>query len=69
MDWSTLLAIGIVVYFLYKWGVSSHGFFYEKGVKFIKPLPFLGSSLNMFTQKQTMMEWIVDKYLEFPDEK
>jgi hypothetical protein len=63
------LALGLFVYAFYKWAVTHNGYFIEKNIRFIKPLPLLGSSSNFFTQKLAMSELMVKFYNSFANEK
>ncbi|CAO1441584.1 unnamed protein product [Diamesa hyperborea] len=56
-------------YLFYKWSTSTYDYFEKRGMVFSKPLMLVGSSINMFTQKESLAETINNWYKEFRNEK
>lgn len=67
----TLIIILIVgaVFLFYKWATSTYDYFAKRGMTFSKPVPLMGSNLNMFTRKLSFPEVIDAWYYEFRDVK
>uniref|UniRef100_A0A0K8TT67 Putative cytochrome n=1 Tax=Tabanus bromius TaxID=304241 RepID=A0A0K8TT67_TABBR len=60
--------LGLIAYSLLKLGTINYGYFQEKGVKFLKPLPFIGNNRWMFL-RQAVTDMLRDAYYTFPKEK
>ncbi|XP_055696953.1 probable cytochrome P450 9f2 [Phlebotomus papatasi] len=64
-----LVAVVLLIKFIYNEGYKNENFFKEKGIKFIKPKFIVGNSDNLFTRKQTSAEFFVNIYNYYPNEK
>lgn len=63
-----VLIVG-ALYLFYKWSTSTYDYFEKRGMVFSKPLMLVGSSINMFTKKESLSETINNWYKEFRNEK
>uniref|UniRef100_A0A1B6CZQ5 Cytochrome P450 n=1 Tax=Clastoptera arizonana TaxID=38151 RepID=A0A1B6CZQ5_9HEMI len=54
---------------LYYYFTSTFNYWKYRGVKFIKPLPFIGNMENFFTQKKHGAEWFSENYKLYEKEK
>ncbi|ALC46039.1 Cyp9f2 [Drosophila busckii] len=52
----------VILVLAYRWSVSTHGFFKERGIPCDNPYPFLGSTGKMFIVRQSMFDLIVELY-------
>ncbi|XP_061726412.1 cytochrome P450 6B7-like [Cydia pomonella] len=66
-----LVYIGIIVliWSLYLYGTHGYDYWRKKGVKYDKPLPFVGSTSRMFLQKQSLTDYFTELYRRYPEEK
>lgn len=57
------LAIFVVLLVLiYRWSVSSYGFFAERGIDHDKPYPFVGSMWDLVLRRKSMFDLIIELY-------
>lgn len=63
------LVFAAVLYAAYRWGTATFGFFKDKGVVFLKPVPFFGSFQSFIFRTKTFHDLVLDMYHEFKDEK
>lgn len=63
----TLLVILVVV--VYWYGIRTFCYWKNKGVKYEKPLPFVGNNLKQFMQKASLAMIATDIYNKYPNEK
>lgn len=66
-QWALILAT--VLYAVYRYGTSTFGFFKDKGVIFLKPMPFLGNFHSFIFKTKTFHDVVIDMYAQFKDEK
>ncbi|XP_059612486.1 probable cytochrome P450 9f2 [Phlebotomus argentipes] len=59
----------LFLWVLYKYGFQNEFFFRDRGVKFIKPLPFFGSSLPFFTNKENLIDFALKLSKKYRNEK
>lgn len=64
-----ILLVVLSLYLLYKWSISTFGFFEKQGIPFRKPLPLFGANLNTLFKTKSITENIDDWYKEFPNER
>uniref|UniRef100_A0A1B0D3B4 Uncharacterized protein n=1 Tax=Phlebotomus papatasi TaxID=29031 RepID=A0A1B0D3B4_PHLPP len=60
-----LVAVVLLIKFIYNEGYKNENFFKDKGIKFIKPKFIVGNSDNLFTRKQTSAEFFQLTVKEF----
>lgn len=58
-----------ILVLVYRWGISTHGFFDGKGVSFRKPLPLLGNLSAVLFRTRTFQEVLLDIYGQFGDKR
>lgn len=64
------VAIAVLLYLVYKWGISSYDYFEKKGIAFSKPMWLIGSTTtNMFINRKSFPETMEIMYNEFKHEK
>lgn len=59
----------IVVLGLYKFLTKNNDFFKKRGVKFIKPIPLFGSTLDLLSGKEDGVSVMLSFCRKFPEEK
>jgi hypothetical protein len=64
--WIILL---VVAFLLYKWGTSTFDYFEKRGIPYNKPLPFVGSRIGMLLRNSSAVDFLMEIYDEFKDEK
>lgn len=64
-----VLAICVILYLLYKWGIANNDYFEKKGVAFIKPTFLIGSNGHFFVNKMALHEVVQKWYKELAGEK
>jgi hypothetical protein len=64
--WIILL---VVAFLLYKWGTSTFDYFEKRGIPYNKPLPFVGSRIGMLLRNSSAVDFLMEIYNEFKDEK
>lgn len=70
ITWILVISIlAILSYYLYKIGTANFDHFEQRGIPFIKPLPFIGTGLPILTRKISGIELIRNVCNEFPDAK
>lgn len=63
------LVIGVILFSVYKWSISTYDFFEKKGIDFIKPTPFFGSIKDMLLKKTDVLTFAKNLYNHYPDKK
>ncbi|XP_063391522.1 cytochrome P450 6B2-like [Cydia fagiglandana] len=63
------IAIIVLIWSLYLYGIQGFDYWRKKGVKYDKPLPFVGSTLRLFLQKQSLTEYLTELYRRHPEDK
>lgn len=63
------ILILVAAWLLYKWGTSTFDYFEKRGIPYNKPLPFVGSRIGMFLRNSTAVDFIMELYNEFKDDK
>ncbi|XP_046975065.1 cytochrome P450 6B6-like [Vanessa cardui] len=64
-----LLLIGVILIALYFYGTRNFKYWEKRGVKFEKPLIFVGSNLKMFIDNVSVSERFAALYREYPNER
>ncbi|XP_055696969.1 probable cytochrome P450 9f2 [Phlebotomus papatasi] len=64
-----IVAVVLLVKFIFDQGYKNEDFFKDKSIKFIKPHFMVGNSGNLFTRKRTIPEFFIDAYTAYPKEK
>lgn len=67
-QWITLSIIALI-YIFYKWCTSTYGYFDEKGIPFIKPVPFFGNFMKILLQRESLTDTIYNLYMKFQNKK
>lgn len=65
----TALVIGVILFIVYKWSISTYDFFEKKGITFIKPTPFFGNMKEMLLKKTDFLTFAKHLYNHYPDKK
>lgn len=63
------LVIGVIIFIMYKWSISTYDFFEKKGIAFIKPIPFFGNMKEMLLKKSDFLTFAKKLYNHYPDKK
>ncbi|XP_059612488.1 probable cytochrome P450 9f2 [Phlebotomus argentipes] len=69
MAFVLLLLSAVILWFCYKYAYANENFFKGRGVKFIKPLPFFGSSFGFITNKENLISFVNKICKNFRNEK
>ncbi|XP_073965057.1 cytochrome P450 6B6-like [Choristoneura fumiferana] len=64
-----IIAFGVIVYLIYLLGTTNHDYWKNKGVKYEKPLPFIGSIRRVFFQEVSLAQYLAELYQKYPKEK
>lgn len=62
-----LLAITLILYALYKWVTLYHDYFEQRNLKYLNP-KFFGSTIGIFFNKYSAVEFAQRIYNAFPNE-
>ncbi|XP_073965058.1 cytochrome P450 6B6-like [Choristoneura fumiferana] len=63
------VAFGVTVYLIYLWSTRNHDYWKTRGVKYDKPVPFIGSIRRVFFQKVNFAQYLAELYQKYPNEK
>lgn len=61
--------MAVVIFLVYKWATQNDDYFEKKGVPALKPTLFFGNSVDFFTKKVDLIEFVRKLYDDFPNEK
>jgi cytochrome P450 family 9 len=64
-----IIFLAVIFYLIYKWGTSTFDYFEKKGIPYNKPYPFIGSRIGMLLRNSSAIDFILELYNEFKDEK
>lgn len=64
-----LLVIGVLLFIVYKWSISTYDFFEKKEIAFIKPIPLFGNMKEMLLKKSDFLTFAKNLYNYYPDKK
>ncbi|XP_055679447.1 probable cytochrome P450 9f2 [Lutzomyia longipalpis] len=64
-----LIALVAIVWLAIKYGLKNQHFFRERGIKFIKPLPYFGDSVAIFFNQENLLDYSIRVCNEFRREK
>lgn len=59
------------IYYLYKYSTKNYDYFEKinQKIKYVRPLPLVGSNFGMFFKKQPILHIMSDDYNKFRNEK
>lgn len=65
-----LIILGIfLVTLLYLYGTKDHKYWEKKGVTYVKPIPYFGTTLRVFIQQICISDQLCEYYFQYPAEK
>ncbi|KAI8441397.1 hypothetical protein MSG28_015012 [Choristoneura fumiferana] len=64
-----IIAICVLIGLLYLYGTQSYNYWKDKGVKYEKPLPFIGNAAPLFAHRVSVTTYITELYRKYPAEK
>ncbi|XP_013191571.1 cytochrome P450 6B6 [Amyelois transitella] len=67
MIFLTILLVGIVLLYLYN--IRNFDYWKKRGVTYVKPMLFVGSTVDVYLQKKSVTQYASEVYFKFPNEK
>ncbi|CAG5040811.1 unnamed protein product [Parnassius apollo] len=65
----TVIIAIITVLSLYVFGTRTYKYWEQRGIKYDKPIPFLGNNARNFLMQASQTEIVVEMYWKYPKEK
>lgn len=59
----------VSIFLIYKWAIKHREYFVRRGVPALKPVLFFGNSVDFFTKKVDLIDFVIRLYHDFPDKK
>lgn len=64
-----LSSICLCLYMIYRWVTQNHNYFEKKGIPALKPIPFVGNTIEYYLKKVELIDFTQKLYDDFPDKK